>query len=296
MNSRIPHRVCLLATLAALLVVGTGAWAQNPHAGTWETREFTIKEAAAGCRFVESVTATFELAAGNNNAVAGSLTRRFERSWWLANPGCMMPGVNTIPGFTVRQDMWLVQGEPQGRDTQRLKGVYAGCGTDCKEPWSPPASFETELVRRPGGMSTGLLKGIVGTTVFRDSYRSQLDSANASEAFMKLVQPLLEGRCDEYLLRSVDAGSRQRLQRDLICTFSTQLTQLVPTVIQHQKSHALSPTLAQVMGMGGPLLLSEGDVLVQRFLVINAEGDGVFLGGALRRQGDGSWKVWDLVP
>jgi hypothetical protein len=295
-NCRIPHRIFLLATLTAPLLVGTGAWAQNPHAGTWETRELSIREAAAGCRYVEAVTATLQLAAGINNAVTGNLTRRFERSWWLANPGCVLPGVNTNPGFTLRQDMWLVQGEPRGRNTQRLKGVYAGCSTDCKEPWSPPGTFEIELVRRPGGMAGGLLKGIVGATMFRDSYQSQLDSANASEAFMKLVQPLLEGKCDEFLLHSVDADSRQRWPRDLICAFGTQLTQLVPTVIRHEKSRAYSPMLAQVMGMGGPLVLSEGDVLVQRFLVVDAAGDGLFLGCALRRQGDGSWKVRDLVP
>lgn len=296
MNSRIRYRMCLLPTLAAPLLVGTGALAQNPHAGAWETKEITIKELATGCRYVEAVTATFQLAAGINNAVGGTLARKFERSWWLANPGCVMPGVNTNPGFTLRQDIWLVQGEPQGRDTQRLKGVYAGCNTDCKDPWSPPGSFEIELVRRLGGMSSGLLNGIVGTTMFRDSYQSQLDAVNASEAFMKLAQPLLEGRCDEFLLRSVDAGSRQRFPRDLICAFSTQLTQLVPTVIWHEKSLAYSPTLAQVMGMGGPLVLSEGDVLVQRRLIVNTAGNGVFLGGALRRQEDGAWKVRDFVP
>lgn len=134
----------------------------------------------------------------------------------------------------------------------------------------------------------GLLKSIVGTTMFRDSYESQLDSANASEAFMKLVQPLLEGRCDEFLVRAVDTGSRQRLLRDLICAFATQLTQLVPNVLRHEKSQVDSPALAQVIGINGPLVLSEGEVLVQRFLVINAVGNGAFLGGVLLREEDGS--------
>jgi hypothetical protein len=295
MNIQIAHRKCVLAPVAALLMVCTVAWAQNPHAGTWETRELTIKDAAAGCRYVEAVTATFQLAAGINNAVAGYLTRRFERSWWLASPGCVLPGVNTNPGFTLRQDNWAVTGEPQGRETQRLKGVYAGCTTDCKEPWNPPGSFEIDLVRRPVGMSGGLLKGLVGTTMFRDSYQSQLEAANASEAFMMLVQPLLDGRCDEFLLRSMDASSKRRFPRDLICAFGTQLTQLLPTVIRHEKSQAHSATLAQVTGMTGPLVLSEGDVLVQRFLVVNSAGNGLFLGAALRKQADGSWRVLDLV-
>lgn len=295
MNIRILHRTFLLVTLVPLLLAGTSAWAQNPHVGTWETRELAIKEATASCRYVEAVTATFQLAAGINNAVAGSLTRRFERWWWLANPDCVMPGTNTIPGFTLRQDMWLVQGELQGSDTQRLKGVYAGCTTDCKEPWSPPTSFEIELVRRPGGMSSGLMKSIVGTTMFRDADQSQLDAATASEAFVKLVQPLLEGNCDEFLLHSVDAGSRRSFPRDLICAFSAQMRQLVPTVVRHEKTQAYSPTLAQVMGMSGPLVLTEGDVLVQRFLVVNIAGNGIYISGALRKQGDGSWKVRDLV-
>lgn len=296
MNLRIPHLACILATLAAPLLACTGAWAQNPFVGTWETRELTIKEAAVGCRYVEAVTATFQLAAGINNLVVGNLTRSFERSWWLASPGCVMPGVNTNSGFTLRQDGWTVTGEPRGQDTQRVKGVYTGCTTDCKDPWSPPGSFEIELVRGPGGISAGLLKGIVGTTMFRDTYQAQLDSANASQAFMKLIQPLFEGKCDEFLLRSVDADSRQRFPRDLICAFSTQLTQLVPTVIRNEKLQAYSPTLAQVLGMSGPLLMSEGDVLVQRFLVVNSAGNGLLVGAALRRQGDGSWRVLDLVP
>lgn len=295
MNCRIPHRTCLLLTVVAPLLAGTGAQAQNPHAGTWETSELTIRELAAGCRYVEAVTATFDLAAGINNAVAGRFTRQFLRQSWDSNPGCAMPGVDTYPYCTLRQDSWLVQGEPQGRDTQRLKGVYAGCSTDCKEPWSPPASFETELVRRPGGMSTGLLTGIVGATMFRDSFRSQLDSANASEAFIKLVEPLLEGKCDEFLLRSVDADYRQRWPRDVTCAYSTALSQLVPTVILHRKTDAYAPTLAWVEGVHGPLLLTEGDVLVRRFLVVYTDGGGMFLRGALRRQGDGSWKVLDIL-
>ena len=113
---------------------------------------------------------------------------------------------------------------------------------------------------------------------------------------MKLVQPLLEGKCDEFLFRSVDVGSKQRFPRDLMCVFSNQLTQLLPTVIRHEKSLAYSPTFAQVTGLGGPLILSEGDVLVQRFLVVNTAGNGLFLGGALRRQENGAWKVLDLVP
>ena len=297
MTLRIPHRArLLLAALAVPLLAGPGVWAQNPHAGSWETKELIIKEAAAGCRYVETVTATFQLAASINNAVAGSLTRAFDRGWWLANPGCVMPGVNMVPGFTLRQDGWAVSGEMVGRETQRLKGVYTGCTTDCKEPWSPPESFEIGLVRRPGGLSAGLLKGIVGTTMFRDSYQSQLDSANASEAFIGLVQPLLDGKCDEFVLRSVDAVSRQRFPRDLICAYSARLRQFIPNVIRHEKSQAHSPTLAQVMGFSGPLLLSEGDVLVQRYVVINTAGGGIFLGGTLRRQPDGSWKVLDLVP
>ncbi len=292
MARRIPNCICILATLLG----GTGACAQNPYVGSWETRELSIKQGAVGCLYVESVAATFELTAGINNSTTGSLTRRFERSWWRADPGCVMPGANTNPDFTLRQDIWLVQGELQDRDRQRLKGVYAGCATDCKEPWSPPTSFDTEFVYRRVGMSAGLLNGIVSTTLYRDSYQSQLDSANASEAFMKLMQPLLDGKCDEFLLRSLDEGSRQHFPRDLICAFGIQLTQLMPTVIRHEKSRAYSPTLAQVVGMSGPLMLTERDVLVQRFLVLNSAGNGLFLGAALRRQEDGSWKVLDMVP
>ena len=296
MTFRFPHRARIFAMLAVPLLAGLGAWAENPHAGTWETKELIIKEAAPGCRYVESVTATFQLAAGINNSVAGYLTRAFDRGWWIALPGCVMPGVNMVPGYTLRQDGWSVAGELVGRETQQLKGVYTGCNTDCKEPWSPPASFEIGLVRRPGGLSAGLLKGIVGTTMFRDSYQSQLDAANASESFMGLVQPLLDGKCDEFLLRAVDAGSRQRFSRDLLCAYSAQLRRLIPNVIRHEKTQAHAFTLAQVKGLTGPLLLSEGDVLVQRYVVINTAGGGIFLGGALRRQPDGSWKVLDLVP
>lgn len=295
MNIRIAHRKCALAIVAALVMLSTVARAQNPHAGTWETSELTIKGVTAECLYVETVTATFHLAAGINNAVAGYLTRRFERSWWLTNPGCVLPGVDGNPGFTLRQDNWAVTGEPQGRDTQRLKGVYAGCTTHCNEAWNPPGTFEIELVRRPAGMSGGFLKGIVGPTMYRDSYQSQLDSANASGALMKLVQPLLEGRCDEFLLRSMDEASKRRVSRDVMCAFGTQLRLLIPTVIRHEKSQAHSATLAQVQGAHGPLLLSEGDVLVKRFLVVTIAGDGVFFGAALRKQTDGSWRVLDIV-
>lgn len=296
MNIRLSRGTRLLSVPVAVLHACMSAWAQSPHAGTWEAREFSIKEAAIGCRYVEAVTATFQLTAGLNNAVAGILTRRFERTWWDANPSCAMPGVNTNPNFTLRQDMWAVSGEPQGKETQRLKGIYAGCSTDCREPWSAPATFDIQFTRRPGGMSSGLLKGIVGTTMFRDSYQLQVDSANAAEAFIPLLRPLQEGRCDEFLLRSVDAAWKQRFSRDLICAFGATLTQLAPTVVRDEKSQALAPTLAQVKGMSGPLLLSEGEVLVQRFLVVNAAGNGVVLAGVLRRQEDGSWKLRDLVP
>lgn len=296
MNIQISLRGLGLAKCAAPLMMWTIACAQSPHVGTWETKELLIKEAAVGCRYLEAVTATFQLAAGINNAVNGSLTRRFERMWWTANPGCVLPGVNTSPGFTLRQDSWIVSGEPNGRDTQRLKGVYAGCTTDCKEPWTPPNSFEIEFVRKVDGMSGGLLNGIVGTTMFRDTFQTQVDSSNASESFMKLLQPLLDGSCEAFLLQSVDAGSRQRFPRDLTCAFGTQLKQLLPTIVRHERSQAHSPTLAQLVGMGGPLLLSEGDVLVQRFVVVNTAGNGVHLSGVLRKQADGSWKLRDIVP
>lgn len=294
MSTWIPRHAILL--LAVFLLGDTAAWAQNPHAGTWETSELTIKEAEAGCRYVEAVRATFNLAAGVNNAVTGTLMRTFERSWWHADPGCVMPGATTNWGFTPRQDMWFVSGAPQGADTQRIKGMYAGCSFGCNVAWSPPESFEIDLVRTSSGIAGGVLKGIVGTTRFRDSYQLQIDSANASKAFVQLLQPLLEGKCDEFLLRSVDAESRQRFPRDLTCALSTQLMQLVPTVIRHEKSQEHSPTLALVIGMSGQLLLSEGEALVQRFLVVNAAGNGLFLGAALRKHGDGPWKVRDLIP
>lgn len=284
-----------LVLIAPLLLSGS-AMAQNPHAGTWGTTELSIKEAAPGCRYVEVVTATFQLAAGVNNAVAGNLTRQFERSWWLASPACVMPGVNTHLGYTFRQDMWLVQGEWKNHDTQRLKGVYGGCGTDCKNSWAPPESFDIEFVRTSSGMSGGLLTGIVGSTMFRDSYQAGIDAATASEALMALLQPLLEGKCDEFLVRSVDVASRLRGPGDPLCAFSAQMAQLLPTIVRHQMSHANSVTLASVMGMSGPLILTEGDVLVQRYVVTNAAGNGIFLGAALRKQGNGTWKVLDLVP
>lgn len=285
-----------LAACAAAFLPCAPASAQSPYAGTWETREILLKEASSGCRHLEIVVATFQLASGVNNTVTGNLARRFERSWWMSNPGCVMPGVNSQPGFTLRQDSWVVSSEPLGRDVQRLKGVYAGCATDCKEPWSPPSSFEIEMARKPGGLSAGALKGIVNATAFRDAYQTQVDAAKAAEAFMRLMRPILEGRCDEFLSGSIDAQARQRFPRDLTCAFGAQLRQLVPTVIRHERSHAHMPTLAQVMGMGGPLMLSEGDALVQRFLVINDAGNGIFLGAALRKQADGSWRVLDLVP
>ena len=286
---------------ASILVAGTAlsasaAWPQNPHAGTWETSELSIKEAAPGCRYVETVVATFQLAAGVNNTVSGNLVRKFGRRWWVWAPGCEMPGISTNPIFTLRQDMWLVSGTPQQHNTQHVKGVYAGCSTDCKDPWTPPHSFEMDLVRTPDGMTGELLQGIVDTTTFRDSYQPQLDASSASEAFMKLVRPLLEGKCDEFLLNSVDAGSEPRYLRDKICAFSSQLAKLVPTIIRDEKMQAFAPTLAQVAGTSGPLFISEGDVLVQRFIVVNTAGNGIQLGGVLRKQSDGSWRLRDLVP
>ena len=297
MDSTRTDRIRLLTAVVAFLMLSTGAWAQNLHAGVWEARELTIKEAAPGCRYVESVTAVFQLSAGINNTVDGSLTRRFARHWWTGDLGCRLPGAGTNPLFTLRQDNWQVHGEPLGRGIQRLTGKYIECTTDCHDPWSPPLTFAIDFIRRDGGgMSAGLLKGISGVTEFRDSYLAQLDSAEASEAYMPLIRPLIEGKCDEFLLRSVDAGFTQRFPRDALCALGTQYRQLMPNLIRSEKTQAYSVSLALITGAAGPILLSGGDVLVQRFFVLTSDGNGLFMGAALRKQGNGSWKLADVVP
>lgn len=285
----------LLLTLLLSAALPGRAAAQNPFAGVWESREVVIKEAEPGCRYVESLTAIFQLTAGINNTVDGFLTRRFERNWWLAGPSCQMPGAAS-PLFTNRQDSWRVHGEPSGKATQQIKAVYDSCTTHCKEPWDPPQTIAVDLVRRDGGLTSGLLQGVTATTRYRDSFRAQLDAAEASEAMMALLLPLVEGRCDEFITGSVDPDSKKRFPRDPLCAMSAMYKQLVPNIIRHEKAQAYSVSLGQVNGGAGPLLMSEGDALVQRFVVFNNAGNGVFMGAVLRKQADGKWRVIDVVP
>lgn len=184
-----------------------------------------------------------------------------------------------------------------GSGTQRLSGKYVSCTTDCRDPWTPPSTFETEFVLRDGGVfSAGALTGILAAAEFRDSYQAQLDSAEASEAYVPLIRPLIEGKCDEFLLRSVDAGFIKRFPRDALCALAAQHRQLMPNVIRTDKAQAYSLSLASVNGAAGPILLGGGDVLVQRFFVLTTDGNGLLMGAALRKQRNGSWLLVDIVP
>lgn len=275
----------------------SGSRDSRSFAGRWDYVVLEVLEGMPGCYYTQVLTRTYQLADGVNRSIIGYYTRRVDRAWIGSPPNnCVLPGTHAQPHYMTRFDNWAVLGTFATNDKQSVSATGAGCSGDCEDVY-PLSDFKVLLEKANGKLyDTDLVSNASRILVFRDSFERQRDERNAAQSFKGLIQPLLNGECNLFYISSLASVTQARITQETFCTFGRQVAALVPDIIRDEPLFSTAPTAGAIFGVTGRWELVEGDVLVQRYFVLNDANQGIIISGVLRKQSNGDWKVLDLVP
>lgn len=279
---------------------GTSAQQPNPLTGRWVN--VVLSEQASGdpqCRYMEVMTRRYDLAGGSNGSIHGIYSRMRELLWLTkATPDCDFLERKRLTDGYLRADTWLVQGNPlESGIMVDIVGHYDRCLGDCDRSLAIAENFTTRVKlegRRFYDMGDRPPESLL--LFVADSVKEE-DELQANESFRRLLQPLLDGDCNSFYRNSTDQMLRRVISQELFCQLGRRVSDLIPTVSTDEPLFAYRVTLGSLHPPNGSLqLLTDGDVIVQRFFVISGAGGGIPIGAVLRKQSDGSWKVAVFAP
>ena len=289
----------LLLTLCIAHSDALSAQTVGPLVGRWDNVSIALPNSGNSCRYIEIVTRAYDLAAGMNHSVQGAYTRTLDRRWFsMPAQDCVLPGQHAQPYGMTRIDSWFVQGQPIAPDKQSITANLTGCIGDCGDQMNLTDKFDITLTREGSKVYEldPAAAGPAGTNAFRSATDRESDEQGAAGSFRQLLQPLLNGDCNEFFSNSLDPGIQASVKQDLFCSYGRDLAAALPTIIRDNPMMQFAPTASLIYGLTRQLLIGDGDVLVQRYLVLNAAGQGIPLAAVLRKQNDGTWRVLDIVP
>lgn len=288
------NKIAMPALIAALLA---SAGAQPaPAAGAWNSRTMAVVEQSAGCLRVDVTTATVNLQPGINFQLDGDYALQTLSAWLLNMSGtCVLPGRHASALFSMRFQNWRLSTR-DGDAPDRLDGVYVGCTADCEDEPAQPHRITLRLDGPPDPRTLRLTELPPGapTAVFVDARERELAELGAAQAFFPLLLPLLQGRCNEFAARSLLAAARTPLSQEAYCALYRGMLKNLPAALRDEPRYAFALSLGVLKGLTRAHLLTEGDVFVQRFIVVEG-GEGIVLSGLLRRDPTGDWKLLDLT-
>jgi len=286
----------LASVLAFGASVASAQQVSNPLAGRWDAKTLVIGDAGPGCKFLDVTIQSYDLSPSMNNSVSGQYTRMFTRSWLTSKmSNCQLPGQHTNPEWLMRSDSWVLSSLSQGQGRQRITGTSIGCVGDCSDA-APNAPFAATLRREgPLVIVSNEEPNSQGSTRLRPQEDRLLDERTAADAFRSLLQPLIDGDCNGFYVRSFDAVVQRTVDQGQFCVIASQIKQIIPTVYGDRSMSSYAPTIATVPGAFGPILMVDGDVLVRSLIVTTPGGGGLILPAVLRKQQDGSWRILGLV-
>lgn len=287
-------RLCL----CMLAVTTSPLRAQSPLTGSWISRELRFANSAPSCVYIESVASSFDLQPGLNRTTSGIFTRTLQRVAWSIDleRKCVLPGKHDARDFMMRFDTWYASGEYIDTARQKFTLTSAGCTGDCGDQLAFAKSFSINLQRAGDGVIGDVVPGVIASTRYQAKFDMTRNEAAATAAFLDLYRPLLEGNCNQFYNNSLDPDGRRKINQNYLCTYARQVAAMTPPVLSSEPTFEFAASLGTINGLMGPISLRPGDVLVRRFLVLDADGSGVPTNAVLRKQSDNSWRIVDMVP
>jgi len=292
------------ASLAALLALGASAAAAQPAAnaliGDWSNvRLREPPDSAHLCRYVAVETRQYHLAAGWNGEVHGSYLRGV---WylWLEQPA---PGPGQCPARNgvaelprPRTDSWFVQGLRQPDGSLGLSATHTLCDGPCEDGTQLYDQFQTVLTLRDGGMLDRADGTPEGPLRFVASEQALADQQAASVAVPELLRPWREGDCSRFYAQSLDPAIQSTVAAADFCRIFGRLGLLLGQARYEQPNPLAIRVSLGLLIVDGLVTAADGDVLVARNFVLDAQGNEAQIMAWLRRQADGSWKIARVGP
>lgn len=292
--------VLRLAAAVAFLVLGrhTLAQVQSPSLGNWDNKTVSLQRSSSMCSYIEIVHNRYTIFPSFNGTVTGDHQRVLNRFWNAKlSPDCKMPGATGRREFISRQDSWIFQGQLGPENSQRLSLIASGCEGDCGVGPISALPAQVTIIRDGERLiERDVDETAASVRVFRRAQERETNEREADRAFRTLYQPLLDGECNQFFRLSLDASTSSAVNQSDFCSFAQQVAALTPTVLRDESGFAHGPSLSPLRGLTRQLFLVDGDVVVQRFFVIDPGGGGISIGLVLRKQLDSSWRVLDLLP
>jgi hypothetical protein len=285
-----------IATLLFTASFTGPASATSPLLGEWI--HIIVEEPASSrqaCRYFDVTTRTYSLSQGPNNGVQGAYFLQTERRWPLQPMDACAEGERqpADPLKFYRNDMWLVTGEMLNGTAAKLQGRYAKCVGACANPRPLADRFETEITLKGGLLEDKNLRSTFSN--FRSADVVRRDSQAAADAIYPLLRPLLAGKCNEFYVSSVDPDQQFATRQDDFCEVANKISKFLPPVMYEEPGFAFSTSMGS-LHLPTLLLFGDGDVLVERILTLSGDKGKMGILAILRKQKDGSWRVWRLSP
>jgi hypothetical protein len=172
----------------------------------------------------------------------------------------------------------------------------SGCTGDCADNFVFANNFTMGLRRAGSDVIGEVVPNLAASTRYQAKSDITRNEAAATGAFLDLYRPLLEGNCNLFYNNSLDPDSRRRINQNYLCTYAKQVAAMTPPVLNSEPTFEFAASFGIINGLTGPISLRPGDVLVRRFLVLDADGSGISANALLRKQNDNTWKIVDMVP
>ena len=284
-----------LALLACWMqsVAGTG----NSVEGKWTFTEFVeSEESSAECRWLNVTTRRFDLKRGVAGGVAGGYTRN-NRVVWLG-PTANCPRKVSLDNYEelARMDGWYVNEASRSEKGVVVDVEYNDCVGACEDGTYTLDRFRTRLRVQNGVMVDDPLDGTPELVFVPEDRASELER-DASKRMFELVSPMYEGKCSRFYEESYHPLAQATTPKGEFCQAVRKFGDLLPPVLYHKSLTVLRFDWGEFKRPFDGVrwqIWSGGDVLVEQFWTVAADGGGVPVAAVLRKDERGDWKV--IVP